>query len=480
VGDRGRGIRDRRPGIGTWARTASVTATLALAAATGAAASERGHLDARVLAHVPSPGYPADSAVGPDGTIWTGSYFGALQYPGPSKIFAFSPAGELLKTVTVAGQDPSGTRAVAAFAFDAEGRLYAGDYAPGAGKAGRMLRFVTETGAQETYATFPDIPVCSTAPPGTDCAQAEADSPPGPDFATFDAAGRLYVTDFQQGVIWRVPRGGGQAQLWLSDPRLDGGGFGPSGLQFLPDGRTLLFAVSSTGGVPLASQGVVYAVEVGDDGRPGNMREFWRSAPGEGPNGIAIARSGHVYVTLAFANQVVEFSPQGQEIGRVPVAPGQDPTMDPPFDTPSGIHFDGDRLLVANIAYTSGDQSRHVIFDVWAGEPGEPLLRPALSSAGASPRIRLRVAPAVVRAGRSVRLKFRATRRSAGRPGIPGALIRIGGRRVRTDARGRATVAICFSKAGPVAASAQQSGLRAGQVTIRVARATRPACNKHR
>ena len=442
-------------------------------AATGAAAAERAHLDTRVLAQVPSPGYPADSAIGPHGGIWTGSYFGAAQYSGPSKIFAFSRTGRLLRTVTVRGQDPSGTRAVAAFAFDAEGRLYAGDYAPRAGEAGRMLRFNRRTGAQEVYATFPDIPVCSAAPPGADCAQAEVDFAPGPDFAAFDARGRLYVTDFQQGVIWRVPRGGGRARLWLSDPRLDGGDFGPSGLQFLPGGRRLVLAVSSTGGVPIASQGVVYTVGVRRDGRAGSMDELWRSAPGEGPNGIAIAKSGHVYVTLTFANQIVELSSDGLEIARVPLLPGEDPTMDPPFETPSGIHFDGERLLVANIAYTTGDQSRQVIFDVWAGEPGVPLFRPAVSPTARRPRIRLRVSPNVVPVGRSVRLRFSATRRvGTRRRPVEDALIRIRGRRLRTGARGRAKAVFRFGETGPVRASARKRGLRAGRVTIRVVRAS--------
>jgi DNA-binding beta-propeller fold protein YncE len=330
-----------------------------------------------------------------------------------------------------------------------------------------MLRFNRKTGAQEVYSTFPDIPVCSAAPPGADCAQAGADFAPGPDFAAFDARGRLYVTDFQQGVIWRVPRGGGRARLWLSDPRLDGADFGPSGLQFLPDGRTLLVAVSSTGGVPVASQGVIYAIEVRDDGRAGDIREFWRSAPGEGPNGIAIARSGHIYVTLTFSNQIVELSSQAHEIARVPLLPGQDPTMDPPFETPSGIHFDGKRLLVANIAYTTGDQSRQVIFDVWAGERGVALFRPTVSRH--APTIRLRVRPTVVAVGRSVRLKFHATVRTrAGRRGIEDALIRVRGRRLRTGAHGRVKALFRFGRTGFVHASARKRGFRAGRVTIRV------------
>jgi sugar lactone lactonase YvrE len=441
-------------------------------AASGASAAERAHLDTRVLAHVPDPGYPSDSAIGPHGAIWTGSYFGSAQYPGPSKVFAFSRAGELLRTVTVKGQDLSGTHAVAAFAFDAEGRLYAGDYASGAGKPGRMLRFNRKTGAQEVYATFPDIPVCSAAPPGADCAQAAVDFAPGPDFAAFDARGRLYVTDFQQGVIWRVPRGGGRARLWLSDPRLDGADFGPSGLQFRPDGRTLVLAVTSTGGVPIASQGVVYTVTVRGDGRAGSLREFWRSAPGEGPNGIAIAKSGHVYLTLTSSSQIVELSPQGQEIARVPLVPEQDPTMNPPFDTPSGIHFDGKRLLVANIAYTTGDRSRQVIFDVWAGEPGVPLFRPAVSRH--APRIRLRVRPTVVAAGRSVLLEFRATRRTGTGPQpVKDALILISGTRLRTDGHGRAEALFRFRRTGFVHASARKRGFRAGRATIRVVRESR-------
>ncbi|HEX8075100.1 MAG TPA: hypothetical protein VF545_08965 [Thermoleophilaceae bacterium] len=467
----------RQGGYRSWAWATTLTAAglvVALAAPAVAAAAERAHLDVRVLAHVPSPGYPADAAIGPDGTIWTGSYFGASQYPGPSKVFAFSRTGQLRKTVTVLGQDLNGTHAVAAFAFDGEGRLYAGDYASGAGKDGRMLRFDTRTGAQEVYSTFPDIPVCSAAAPGTDCAQAAVDFAPGPDFAAFDGEGRLYVTDFQQGVIWRVPRGGGRPQLWLSDPRLDGGDFGPSGLQFLPDGRTLMFSVSSTSGVPVASPGVIYTVRVGDDGKPGSLREFWRSGPGDGPNGIAIAKSGNVYVTLSFApSQVVELSPQGEEIARVPAVPGQDPTMDPPFDTPSGIHFDGERLLVANIAYSSGDESHQVIFDVWAGEPGEPLFRPAVSPTvrPERPRIRLRVRPATARVGERVRLRFRATRRGGTGPrAVAGARIRVGRRFVLTNARGRAEAVAYFRRKGRARMRASKAGFKGGGATIRVVR----------
>ena len=206
----------------------------------------------------------------------------------------------------------------------------------------------------------------------------------------------------------------------------------------------------------------------------GSMSEFWRSAPGEGPNGVAIARSGHVYLTLAFSNQLVELSSQGQEIARVPLLPGQDPTMDPPFDTPPGIHFDGKRLLVANIAYTTGDQSRQVIFDVWAGEPGVSLFRPAVSPP--RPRIRLRVRPTVVAVGRSVRLKFRATRRAgSGQRPVTDALIHVRGRRLRTGARGRARAVFRFRKSGVVHASARKRGFRSGQVTIHVVRVSRSA-----
>src|ERR1041384_2531847 len=56
-------------------------------------------------------------------------------------------------------------------------------------------------------------------------------NPPAPvlinDLA-FDKKGNLYVTDSFQATIWRVPPGGGTAQVWYQSP-IVAGIFGPNG-----------------------------------------------------------------------------------------------------------------------------------------------------------------------------------------------------------------------------------------------------------
>ena len=68
-------------------------------------------------------------------------------------------------------------------------------------------------------------------------------------YAAWGPGGELYVTDFQQGVVWRVPPGGGEARVWLADRRLDGQMFGTTGIALAADRRTLMVAQGSSGGV---------------------------------------------------------------------------------------------------------------------------------------------------------------------------------------------------------------------------------------
>jgi hypothetical protein len=114
------------------------------------------------------------------------------------------------------------------------------------------------------------------------------------------------------------------------------------------------------------------------------MRLFWRSGPYDGPDGFAIARSGNVYVALALNNQFAQLSPAGSELARIPATPAPTPAVNPmlpaPFDTPSGVIFDGQRLLVTNIATASGLPSNMVVFDIWAGENGLPPHYPSLQA----------------------------------------------------------------------------------------------------
>jgi len=88
---------------------------------------------------------------------------------------------------------------------------------------------------------FRDVPRCLPPVLESDCSATTGDMPALPDFPVFAPDGTMYVTDAFQALIWRVPRGGGRAEVWLTDPGLESI-FGPNGAQFMPDGRTLLFA----------------------------------------------------------------------------------------------------------------------------------------------------------------------------------------------------------------------------------------------
>jgi hypothetical protein len=48
------------------------------------------------------------------------------------------------------------------------------------------------------------------------------------------------VTDYAKPVVWRLAPGGGDPQPWLTDPQLDGGPFGTTGVALAPDRSTLI------------------------------------------------------------------------------------------------------------------------------------------------------------------------------------------------------------------------------------------------
>jgi len=73
-------------------------------------------------------------------------------------------------------------------------------------------------------------------------------------------------------------------------------------------------------------------------------------------DGFALAASGNIYLALVGpgANQLVQISPTGKELARVPGSPDANAQMEVPFDSPSSVEFDGERMIVTNDAYFSG------------------------------------------------------------------------------------------------------------------------------
>ncbi|HET9104978.1 MAG TPA: hypothetical protein VFN55_16625 [Solirubrobacteraceae bacterium] len=359
---------------------AACCALLMSAAGAGAASADRGAVS--VFAPVFSPGYPALPHVVGD-SVYEGTYANPQGDSLPSRVFQYSAGGVPLRSYTVPGQDLSQPHGVQVAANDAQGRLLLLDRT-----SGRILRLDPATGAFTLYARVPDLPLCSAAPAGAECSPALLDQAPMPDYAAWGPDGSLYVTDYQQAVIWRVPPGGGTPHVWLADRRLDGGPFGTACLLMSPDHRTLLFDQASNGGLGSlnATTGKLYAVAIAPGGRPGALRQLWESGPGDAPDGCALAQSGHLYIALVgTANQVVELDADGLEIarfGQVGTGANGGPV---PFDSPSGVAFLGSDLLIANQSYFTGTTADQVILSLDTGELGAPVYVPARAGLGPAP-----------------------------------------------------------------------------------------------
>jgi sugar lactone lactonase YvrE len=354
---------------------ATLLALLALAAP--AAAQERQPLDIDLFTRIGPPGQPEAIAVAPDGTVYVGTN---QQQRGdttaPSRIFAFSPAGELIREYVVEGQQLEEPHGIQGLALDADGVLYALDRAA----RPRVFTLDPRTGEQRDYAEFRDVPPCPPGGPADgECAFDVVDDDSGPNFPAFGPDGSLYVTDIDQALIWRVPRGGGRPEVFFTDERLENI-FGPNGIQMLSDGRTLMFA--STAQAPTAGNptvGRLWKLPIGPDGKPGELESFWESEPVDGPDGFAVAESGNVYVALAGASKLVMITAAGEEVARIPEA-GQE--TEPPFDGPASVAFAGESVLVTNQSFPAGDPDHWAVFDVFTGEPGMPLFRPDVTGGG--------------------------------------------------------------------------------------------------
>jgi pimeloyl-ACP methyl ester carboxylesterase len=95
------------------------------------------------------------------------------------------------------------------------------------------------------------------------------------------------------------------------------------------------------------------------------------------------------------------------------------------------------------------------------------LRREVVEQAGAP--IKLAVTPRHVRAGRRTRVRVQAT--VGGRDPLAGAVVRLVGRRARTDARGRATLTIAPRRAELVKATVTKPPLVGGRKSVRILRA---------
>lgn len=236
----------------------SVVAVLASTSPAATAAVESGRpgwLDVSVFTPVGAPGHPEGVVAGSDGTVYFGTH------------------------------------------MDGDGLIYAMDRDPS-----RVITIDPDMGEQRDYATFADVPPCSTGAPAGACSATVGDRPVMADDPVFGPDGSLYVTDIYQALIWRIPPGGGAAEVWFTAPELESI-FGPNGIRFIDNGRTLMFAQSAhnltdPADIPTA-QGRLYTLRVRADGTPGPLNLFWQGQPGEGLDGFAVGASGKIYAAMA-------------------------------------------------------------------------------------------------------------------------------------------------------------------------------------
>jgi hypothetical protein len=336
-------------------------------AAPAGAAAAREKWDTRVFASVASPGYPAYVFKHRNGRVYAGTYTNPQGDHQRSRVREWSASGALLRSWTVPGQDLSEDHGVQVANADARGRLVLLEKSTSS-----VMTLNLRNGHFHRWATLPDLPTCAPGSTGPGCSPNAVDYPAIPNYATWGPHGALFVTDYGQAVIWKIPRGSVEPRVWFASPALDGTEFGTAGIAYRAGRRDLLITQQSTatdGSVP--TNGKLYRLPVRDSGRPGRLETLWTSAPGDLPDGFGIARSGHVYVADAgLSNQLVELGAGGREIARFPSVPGTGENGSPvPFDTPSSATFLGTRLLVANQSFF-GDTSHHAILDVEVRERG--------------------------------------------------------------------------------------------------------------
>ena len=326
----------------------------AAAVSPASAAPERERWDTRVFSQVPSPGFPAYVFTHRNGRAYAGTYSNPQGDTERSRVFEWRRDGTLLRSWTLKHQDLSAEHGVQVANQDRRGRLVLLEKS-----RARVLTLNPENGHFHRWATIPDLP--------------DVDGSPIPNYATWGPGGALYVTDYGQAVIWKISRKYPmKPKPWFASDALYSPEFGTTGIVFRPDQRDLLITQQSTatdGSVP--TDGKLYRLPIGDDGKPGALETLWTSLPGDLPDGFGIARSGRIYIANAgLSQQIVVLSPQFEEVARFPEAPGSGENGSPiPFDTPSSATFLGRRVLVANQSFF-GDTTHHAVLDVYVGERG--------------------------------------------------------------------------------------------------------------
>ena len=323
--------------------------------------------DTTVFATVPYPGHPFGVAVDHSRIYVStsrGDFFaspptgGQLNSDG-ERVFAYDKAGHLVNTTDIATM-ANADMGLFGLALDGnptpDHNLYVADM------NGRILRLALGHDA-------PAPELFSQVPPPLNGLGWHASMW---NDLVFDKAGNLYMTD-DKPRLWKVTPDG-QASIWFTDPRIAGlFGFagGPLGGRIDPTGKYLYFTITISAAFPL--EAVVYRLPLIDHPTAADLQVVHRfpvvpNEPLPQASGLAFAESGDIYVGLIGPNQIAVLDPAGNEIRRI---------SSPLFDSPWGLAFIGESLLVTNADIQPVESpSKWNVLKVFVGETGLPLNRP--------------------------------------------------------------------------------------------------------
>jgi sugar lactone lactonase YvrE len=318
--------------------------------------------DSRFIASVPFPGFPEGMAVHKGRIYVSGpAAFGA----GPSTVFVYDlDSGALVNTIAIANEPFPGGASCLAFGDNDD--LYVIVEALG------IVKIDLNTNVQSIYAgPFPFVFHSAFAP--------------GPELLNdlaFDKSGNLYITDSFQATIWRVPKGGGQPQVWLQDAQIDGF-FGPNGIRIDQKSDNLYFTVTFNGN--FGGPGSIYKVPLKDNPTFADVQLVHTYTPFAAPDGIAFGKSGKLYVCLAGYSQISVIDADNPNPGANEVArysgPAQtaNPSAPLPWANPANIAFDdkNGRIIVTNHAslIMPTNPALFAIFDVFVDDTAGKLFK---------------------------------------------------------------------------------------------------------
>jgi hypothetical protein len=312
--------------LGAMAGGAGLVGTGAAAApwALPAGACERGDVD--VLAVLPdvTPGVQSSVeglTVGPDGNIYVPSFGfntqGALT--GNAVLFVISPRGDIVRQVTIANSSPH----MLGLEFNpVTGALWVLDFG-----AGKVLNVDPRTGASSVWAGPISGSILNAL--------------------TFDTVGNGYVSDSFNGVIWKVPPGGGSYTAWSSGPLLEPGTgltppFGANGVEFNNE-RTILFVANT-------AFHQIIQIPVNTDGSAGTPSIFITGI--NAPDGIRIDRDDNIWICANQEDEIVVIDKTGKVIAKLGEFGGIDEDgIVRGFLFPASLAFSKDRstLYVSNL-----------------------------------------------------------------------------------------------------------------------------------